>query len=167
MSYFAELSLFPLLFIKSFSESSFSYILSHLILTAILIKVYLLHFTDEILRLRKVKHFPRFYIYYIASEGFPGSTVVEKPPANAGATGGSRFSPWFGRSLEKMAARSVFLLGKFHRSLTGCSPCTTEHTHRDTPHTQDTMHTHTHLPVSGWDQRSSSGKFPLPVCLHS
>ena len=94
----SELSLFPLLFIKSFSESSFLYILSHLILTAILKKVYLSILQMKYWGWERLSTFARFYIYSIASEGFPGGTVVEKPPASAGDTGDAGSVPGSGRS---------------------------------------------------------------------
>ena len=61
----------------------------------------------------RLSTFPRFYIYYIASEGFPGGTVVEKPPASAGDTGDAASVPGSGRSLEKeVATHSSVLAGK-------------------------------------------------------
>ena len=61
---------------------------------------------------------------YIELMGFPGGSVVNSPPANAGGTGSipgsGRSIPW---RMEKQPT-PVFLPGEFHqqRSLTGYSP---------------------------------------------
>ena len=64
-----------------------------------------------------------FSISYVWSKGFPGGSVVQNPPANAGDTlsiPGSRRFPW----RRKWQSTPVFLPGKFHgqNSLAGYSP---------------------------------------------
>ena len=58
-----------------------------------------------------------------SSEGFPGGSVVKKPPANEGDCG---FDPWVGKTPQrrKQQPTPVFLPGKSHgqRSLAGYSP---------------------------------------------
>ena len=52
---------------------------------------------------------------------FPGDSVVKDPPAKA-VDAGDAFSPW-NRKMTWRRSAPVFLLGKFQRSLVGCSPC--------------------------------------------
>ena len=62
---------------------------------------------------------------YLSGEGFPGGSVVENPPANAGDTGNLGSVPGWGRSPGQRAWQPTpaFLPGESHgqRSLVGYS----------------------------------------------
>ena len=121
-----------------------------------------LHFTDEILRLRKVKHFRKVLHIFYSQWGLPRWHSGRETTCQCRRHRRRRFSPWFGKIpwRRKWQPTPVFLLGKFHwqRSLTGCSPCTTEHTHRDT-------HTYTRQWVVGIRGQSQVNFLCLFACI--